>query len=579
MTAALLPPWPVAGPLAIAGLLLAGGRLLPRRGPDVIALLTTLGVAAACILLAIGAADGPIVYWFGGWTPRDGQAIGISFRVDLAGASVASFIAGLFTITLAFAWGYFDEVHAHFHVLMLLFMASMVGFCLTGDVFNMFVWFEVMSVAAFSLTGYELKASPLSGAVNFTVMNTIGSYLFLGGIGLAYALAGSLDMASIGRVLANAPASPIADAAFVLMATGLLVKAAQVPFHFWLPDAHAVAPSPVSVIFSGVMVALGIFGLTRLSFAMFTGVPAVMAVTHTLLLGLGVASVVVGGAMALLQRHLKRMLAFSTVSHTGMLLVGLALGDRAGIAGLLTYLAGHGLVKAALFMVAGILLALCGGVDEIELRGKGRQIWPAGVAMAVGGLLLAGAPIGLMDDGLSSLAEAAKAAGNVWLLPVFAFGAGSTGGAVLRATGRIFAGLGPVAGIEEQSPTEQEQEKADRSFPFMLVCAVVPLLAVLATSHRVDGLAERAAVQLGAVAHKGAPVSSLLAWSGVAFALLLAGTGLWHPALPRPVLKTAKFLVRPLAASLSYVHSGAVCDYVAWLVVGLALFTAAFALV
>ena len=580
MTAADLPPWPVAGPLAVAGLLLAGGRLLPRNGTDAVAVFLALAAAVTCIIMAVHAGDAPIVYWFGGWVPRGDQAIGISFRVDLAGASVAAFIAGLFALTLLFAWGYFEEVHAHFHVLMLLFMAAMIGFCLTADVFNMFVWFEVMSVAAFALTGYELKATPLEGAINFTVLNSIGSYLFLGGIGLAYALAGSLDMASIGRAVAAAPADPVVAGAFVLMATGLLVKAAQVPFHFWLPDAHAVAPSPVSVIFSGAMVAIGVFGLMRLTHTVFTAAPAVVAVCHNLLLGIGVASVVMGGLMALLQRHLKRMLAFSTVSHTGVLLIALTLGDRGGVAGLLTYLVGHGLVKAALFIVAGILMAVLGGIDEIDLRGRGKRIWPVGVVMAGAGLLLAGLPLGLMDDGFVMIAGAARAEGRGWVMPVLVFGAATTGAAVLRAAGRIFAGLGLVAGEEANSPTVDEQEKAVRPLALMLGCGALPVLLVLAGAHRADALAECAAAQLGAAAvNDSAPAGSTLGWSATILALVVAAFDLWRGILPDPITRAVGAVSRPFAAGLTGLHSGAVGDYVTWLAVGLALFTATFALV
>lgn len=577
---ATLPPWPVAGPLAVAGLLLAGGKHLPARAPDTVALLTALGACAICAALAMGAADGPITYWFGGWTPRGGQAIGISFRVDLAGASAATFVAGLFSVTIVFSWGYFEKVGAHFHVLMLLFMSGMIGFCLTADVFNMFVWFEVMSVAAFALTGYHLRASPLEGAINFTVMNTIGSYLFLGGIGLAYALAGSLDMASIGRAAAASPDEPVAAAAFVLLASGLLVKGAQIPFHFWLPDAHAVAPSPVSVIFSGAMVAMGVFGLARLTFSMFAGAAEVITVVHTFLLGMGAASVLLGGAMALLQRHLKRMLAFSTVSHTGVMLIGLALADRSGVAAALLYMAGHGLAKASLFMVAGILLATRGGIDEIGLRGMGRAIWPVGVAMAVGGLLLAGMPIGIMDDGLTRLAGSANASGQVWLLPVLVFGAASTGGAVLRAAGRIFAGLGPVAGEEERSPTEEEREKANRPLPLMLGCAAVPLILVLAGAHRLDDWAERAAAQMGAPAIAASvPDITAPAWIAVTLAVAMASLDLLRRRLPGPIATVYARVAGPVASGLDVLHSGAIGDYVAWLTAGIALFSAAFWLV
>ena len=116
-------------------------------------------------MMTARAADGPLVYWFGVWVPRGNQVLGIAFAVDQAGGGFGAVIAAMFAATLVFAWGYFDEVHAHFHVLMLLFMSGMIGFCLTHDVFNMFVWFEVMSVAAFALSGYELTASPLSGAL------------------------------------------------------------------------------------------------------------------------------------------------------------------------------------------------------------------------------------------------------------------------------------------------------------------------------------------------------------------------------------------------------------------------------
>jgi multicomponent Na+:H+ antiporter subunit D len=300
---ALLPPLPVAGPLAVASLLLVFGPLLPPKTPDITAVLTALATAAVCGILAAYTADGPLVYWFGGWTPHDGQQLGIDFTIDQSGAALSAFIGVLFAATIVFAWGYFDEVHGHFHVLMLLFMAGMIGFCLTHDLFNMFGWFEVMSVAAFALTGYQLRSSALEGALNFTVLNALGSYLFLGGIGLIYARVGALDFSGLARGIAQHPHDPVVAAAFALLATGLLIKAAQVPFQFWLSDAHAVAPSPVSVIFSGAMVALGLYGVAKLGWTAFSPAADVVRVIRTLLLGMGVATAIIGGIMALLQRH------------------------------------------------------------------------------------------------------------------------------------------------------------------------------------------------------------------------------------------------------------------------------------
>ncbi len=592
----VLPPLPVAGPLAIAGLLLATGHAVPRRMPDVVALLTAITAAAICAVMAARAADAPLVYWFGGWAPRNGLVLGIGFVVDQLGAALATFAGVLFAATLVFAWGYYDEVHAHFHVLMLLFMAAMIGFSLTHDLFNMFVWFEVMSVAAFALTGYQLRTDALEGALNFTVVNTIGSYLFLAGIGVIYARAGALDMSALARSVAGAPRDPVVLAAFALLATGLLIKGAQVPFHFWLSDAHAVAPSPVSVIFSGLMVALGLYGVAKLAWAVFPASPDVAAVIRTFLLGLGAASAVLGGLMALAQRHIKRLLAFSTISHTGIMLIGLSLLRRDGLAGMLVYLVGHGLVKGSLFMVAGILLATRASIDELGLRGLGRGIRPAGVAMAVGGVTLAGLPVGWMDGGLDLMRSAARQAGQGWVALPMLVGTACTGAAVLRVTGRVFLGLGPVPGEEEEAPTDEEQEKADRPLWLMLLPVAVLLAASFVSTHAAKSFASGAAAQfmqpdasaiLG-LPHPPAapsspalppPSSSFLPWLSVALAFGIAGFELTRQRLPRPLVRSGDRLGTVLIGGLQALHSGRVGDYVAWLAAGLAAFAMALALI
>ena len=355
-----LPPLAVVVPLAVAGLLLAVSHQLPRPVPDIIALICALFACVVCLAMVRHTVDQPLVYWFGSWEPREGFPLGVGFVVDPIGALMGAFIAFLFAGTLVFAWGYYDEVHAHFHVLMLLFMGAMIGFCLTHDLFNMFVWFEVLSVAGFALTGYQLRTSALEGALNFTVTNAVGSYLFLGGIGLVYMRIGALDFSALERGVAAHPNDIGLASGFALIFTALLIKAAQVPFQAWLSDAHAVAPSPVSVIFSGVMVSIGVYGISKLAWFVFAPSADIQHVIRTLLLAMGAFSTVVGGVMALLQRHIKRLLAFSTISHVGLLLVGVALWDQRGLIGMLVYLIGHGLTKGALFMVAGILLARAG---------------------------------------------------------------------------------------------------------------------------------------------------------------------------------------------------------------------------
>ncbi|MBV9841929.1 MAG: hypothetical protein JOY99_10470 [Sphingomonadaceae bacterium] len=570
-------PLAVLAPLGAAALLALLAHWLPARSGDCLAIVTSIAVAILCGWIADHALHGAIPHWFGGWTPasshRSDVVLGIGFLADPASAAVACFCAFLFAMSFLFAWGYFDEVHSHFHVLMLLFLAAMIGFCLTHDLFNLFVWFELMSVAAFALTAYPLGQSSLEGAFNFTVTNAIASFLMLLGVGLLYARFGTMDISLMGREIGRAGSDPVVLAGFCLLAAALLTKAAILPFHMWLADAHAVAPSPVSVIFSGAMVSLGLFGLAKLIVQLFAGSQAVVAVVHGPLLWLGAATAILGGLMAWSQRHLKRLLAFSTISHLGIMLIGVATLQATGIAGLLLYLLGHGLVKGALFMVAGILLARHNSIDEIALYGKGRPLWPAGLAMVAGGVMLGGLPYGLLHSATHLIdgqvpGEAASAA-------MIVSGA-LTGAAVLRSALRIFFGWSGAPGPERAAPTEREHEMPDRPMILMMLPCLILTALALAPASLATPFITRAAPRLldpfgsGAVALPTAGgVSASLATLAITLALTLLAL-LRH----RPTSSGGRAIARveraPLAA-IDALHSGLLPDYVTWGTVGLAL--------
>jgi multicomponent Na+:H+ antiporter subunit D len=584
-----LAPLPVAVPLLIAAALLLTGKRLPRGVPDGIATLTALLVLAIDARLAAGSVHGPLIYWMGHWRPRGGVTLGIALVVDEAEAILGGFIALLFASSFVFAWGYFADIRAFFHVLMLIFLAAMQGFCMTHDLFNLFVWFEVMSVSAFALTAYRLEADPLEGALTFTVTNTLGSFLILGGIALVYSLGGMLDFGALARALLPHAAHPVALAAFCLIATGLLIKGAAIPFHFWLADAHAVAPSPVSVIFSGAMVPLGLFGLGKIYWDLFLPVPAVQRLMHTLVLALGLTTAIIGGLACLRQRHLKRMLAFSTISHAGIILAALALPGPVSLGGVLAYFIGHGLVKGALFMITGILLATIGGVDELWLRGRGRELWPAGIAMVAAGLLLAGAPWGLMDVGSRLIGTAAAQCAQSWILIAIVLGAGCTGGAVLRGAGRVFAGLGAVAGEQARGPSASEREMPQRPFWLMMLPVIVLLgIALAVDSPQVDAMTLHAAARFlawdgpASIAPAGPvplmPVPPLrhplVPWLSLTLAMLIAAydlAGEWLPRRWRGASERA--VIAPLCEAIDRTHDGVIGDYVVWILIGLALFT------
>ena len=601
----VLAPLPVAIPLLAAAVLTAFGHLMPRRLDDVIGLATAASAMLISLFLLIHAGGHDIVYWFGGWQPRDGVAIGISFTIDPFGAALAALVGTLVTAALVFSWRYFDEVGTLFHVLMLVFLAAMSGFALSGDLFNMFVWFELMSVAAYALTGYRVEeASPLQGAINFAVTNTIGSLCILFAIGLLYSRTGALNLAQMSQTLAGHRADGLVVAAFALLVGGLLVKSAVVPFHFWLEDAHAVAPTPVCVLFSGVMVELGIYGVARVYWTVFASVPE----THgpgfrAILLGFGTLGALLGATMCFLQRHLKRLLAYSTISHAGIFLIGVAVLNTKGLAGSGVYVLSHGLLKGALFLCVGIVLNRISSVDELKLRGRGRALWPTGAVFTACAVAIAGPPPLGTFLGKSLIEEGATKLDYHWVPVVLTVASIVTSAAMLRAAGRIFLGLGPREDDYLSGEPDEEREVAanpKRSPALMLLPTAALALAgigiglVPGLEHHAEAAAGRfqdthgyvAAVLSGKTERAPADDRSLLKlptasvlWgiASLAGAVALAAVALWRERLAG--LLRALRPARPVFGALQTIHSGAVGDYVTWLMVGMTVLGGLFALV
>lgn len=300
-----------------------------------------------------------------------------------------------------------------------------------------------MSVVAYALTGTRVEeAKAVQGSLTFGVVTSLGAYAMLMGIGLLYARTGELSMAQIGRALdAHGPPDGLVLAAFVLVLTGLLIKSAAVPFHFWLPDAHAVAPTPVCMLLSGVMVELGVYGIWRVYGTVFAGPGGIPAADlERALLVLGAVTAMIGAVMCWYQRHIKRLLAYSTVAPTGLFLIGVAVLSPEADDGVALYILGHAGVKTALFACTGILLDRYGAVDEHALYGRTRELRGVAVLYTVGGLALAGLPPFGTGFGKAVTEEAVGGP----LVALFVLASAVTAGAVLRVAARVFLGLGPA---------------------------------------------------------------------------------------------------------------------------------------
>ncbi|MFI1164701.1 complex I subunit 5 family protein [Streptomyces sp. NPDC020801] len=577
-------PLLAAVPLLGAALLVAGGRHVPRLVAEAFGCLASAATAALAIVLLRNSSP-PLVEWVGDWFPKNGESVGIVLVGDGAGLGMASLASLLTLAALAYSWYYFDEPprgHAGtFPALMLLFQGGMCGFAVAGDLFNAFVFFELMSVVAYALTGYRIdEARAVQGALAFGIVNSLGAYAMLMGIALLYARTGELAMTRIGHGLdataGHGGPDALTLAGFVLVLTGLLVKAAAAPFQFWLPDAHAVAPTPVCMLLSGVMVELGVYGVWRVYGTVFSGPGGIPAADFTrALVFLGVLTGAVGSVMCWYQRHIKRLLAFSTIAHTGLFLVGVGVLKAEADEGTALYVLGHAGVKAALFACAGILLNRYGSVDEFYLHGRARQLRSVGVMFAIGALALAGLPP--FGTGLGKAVSEEAVGGPLTVLYVVV--SALTGAAALRVAARVFLGLGPrpeekdhqqrdenkTSGSDEEPETRQ---RLDRVPGTMRTVPAVLLAAALAV-----GVAPGFAGPVGhAVEEAGSwGVFSSVHWTATGILLDLLSTalavGIAAVAVTRPQLLAAPDWALPLRR----LQSGHVGDYVAWALVGMTL--------
>jgi len=582
-------PLPVVLPLAGAALILFLNTVLPRRWVQGITLLFVLAEVALSAVLLHRSGSGTIVYWFGGWTPSHGVALGISFTVDplgaggavLAGLIVAAAVATTGSTARSTAGSTMENAQGFVHALLLTLLAAMTGFCLTGDLFNLFVFFELMAVSAFALAAlHTTSRAALRAALNFAITNSVGAFLVLIGIALLYSRSGALNLAQIGRALAaTGHLDRLTIIAFALLTVGFLIKAAVVPFHLWLVDTASTAPVPLVIILAGVLDTLGVYAVARIYWTVFaTSVGSHDTVVRTTLIVIGAVSAVTGATLALMFEGARRRLGCVMVSHTGILLVGVGCLSASGLAGAAVYAIGDGAVKAAL--IVGVTVAGAGGPAVSRARRR------CGVGLlAVGGLALAGFPLFATGLGKAVIEDAASAAGYPWVTPVIVLAAVLSAAAVFDVAWSM--ARPPFADV--QTPDVQIPGSAGPSRWHIVFAVGSGLLALSAAANVLGRWATHAAVRFvdtagyqqrvlggGPAAVLGkAPASIQLSVGGAAIDLLtvLAAVGL-AAALNRSGADRAarQSTLRAVAARL---HDGSIGDSVTWVTAG----TAAVALV
>ncbi len=306
---------------------------------------------------------GPLSMTMGNWLPP----FGISFTADAMGAgfaTVATFVA--FAVVLSLI-GVAPEnaVRDGVYPLVLLLVAGVSGAFLTGDLFNLYVWFEVMLIASFGLLVLAGNPLQLDGAVKYGVVNFLATTLFLASLGLLYGLVGTLNMADLVGAAQNADLAPLtAIAALFALAFGM--KAAAFPINAWLPASYHTPPSAISALIGGLLTKVGLYALLR---TLLMLLPEVHAGLAPVLAAVAIATMLLGPLSAIAETNLRRAIGFLLIGGVGVALIGVADPQQAAAAGAVAYVAHAILTIAALYLVAGLIEAATGAFDTRQMGG------------------------------------------------------------------------------------------------------------------------------------------------------------------------------------------------------------------
>ncbi len=372
----------IAVPLALAFSIPLFGFISKRIGKFIppIAMLFNLIVS---LILMPGVMESPVVVSMGGFPPP----LCINLFAGPVGILFSAIIALVGLLVSIYALDYIKEgAEEKYHILYLLLLTGATGVVLTGDIFNLFVFFEILCISSYALVAYLGNRAGVESASKYLIQGSLGSALILMGIALLYGQFGTLNMADIARSISSASSIQL-FLPLILLITGLGVEAAIFPLNAWLPDAHSSAPSTISAILSGIAIGIGIYAIARVVFTIFGA-----SNIFLFLMLLGVLTLLVGELSAFSQNNIKRMLAYSSMGQMGLILFALGIGTSQAVAGGLFQLITHAFSKALLFLAAGYMIYRAGSMEISSLKGMGKKMPLSCLGFTIGAFSLIGLP-------------------------------------------------------------------------------------------------------------------------------------------------------------------------------------------
>ncbi|MGV3516027.1 proton-conducting transporter transmembrane domain-containing protein [Luteitalea sp.] len=472
---------PILVPLVTAAaLMLTPRRPLPQRG---IALTGALGqLASAIALFLVVNRHGIQVLQVGGWP----SPFGITLVADLLAAMlvVAVGVVGVAVNTAAFAGVDPRREASGYHPLLQVLLMGVAGAFLTGDLFNLYVFFEVMLVASFVLMALHRTGAQAEAAFKYVTINLLASSIFLTALGLLYGATGTLNLAHLAEVWPTISTRGIDLVLAVLLLVAFSIKAGLFPLFFWLPASYHTPPAAVGAVFAGLLTKVGVYALIRIYTLLFQGGASVLS---NVLLAMSVATMLIGLVASMNERDLRRILSFNLVGHIGYATAGLSMLTSGALAGAILYLLHHIVVITTLFLVSGVLLRLRRSTDIACLGGLYRSQPMFAVLAMVPVFSLAGVPPLSGFLGKLALVQGTFAAGAHWV-----------GGVVLVVGLLTLLSMGRTWSEAFWRPASGADDMATPGVPLLLTIGALDLAIVAMTlgAEPLFGLASRAAQQL-----------------------------------------------------------------------------------
>ncbi|MEO3999372.1 proton-conducting transporter membrane subunit [Mesorhizobium sp. CAU 1732] len=386
MSAHILLTLPILFPLL--GVALCALFWSNKRAQRIVSLLASFGLLGAALALMAAVHDGTVLAThFGNWD----APFGIVFVADMFAAAMV-LITGIMAVAIGI-YGLADDIepkeNAFYHLLYQGLLLGVTGAFLTGDIFNLYVWFEIMLISSFGLLALGGTRAQLDAGIKYVTLNLIATTFFLITVAFLYGITGTLNMADLARVLPTLENQGLVTTLAVMFLMAFGAKAAVFPLFYWLPAAYHTASAPIVAIFAALLTKVGVYAIIRTFTLLFDGDAGY---TGPIVAGIAIFTMVTGVLGAASHFDVRRILSFHIISQIGYMLFGIVVATPLAVGGSILYVIHHIVVKANLFLLAGVINRAGGSFDLKKTGGLYKTMPMLGVLFLIPALSLAGLP-------------------------------------------------------------------------------------------------------------------------------------------------------------------------------------------